>query len=206
MHNNAIGPEVCGQPANKGNDFYRDPYVDASGKLIPNPPPCRVYDPSVKGRFDLYKASMDELLSPKKRIPKITLLSEDIPIDVGPKFWDERLRKKVGIQVVIPKGLPAAMVGNLLYKPFVDDLVLSKTHLDQLKAKRGEADANEIRAIADEVLLSPTRVLRIADKHMALFRKYYASSTAEVENEGHRFGEDLPDRDKKALTAFLATL
>jgi len=27
-----------------------------------------------------------------------------------------------------------------------------------------------------------------------------------VENDGHRFGEDLPEADKKALTAFLATL
>ena len=29
---------------------------------------------------------------------------------------------------------------------------------------------------------------------------------AEVENDGHRFGEDLPDADKKALIAFVATL
>ena len=34
----------------------------------------------------------------------------------------------------------------------------------------------------------------------------YSSCTADIENEGHRFGEDLPDRDKKALIAFLATL
>ena len=29
---------------------------------------------------------------------------------------------------------------------------------------------------------------------------------ADIENDGHRFGEDLPDPDKKALIAFLATL
>ena len=29
MHNNAIGPEICGKPSNKDNDFYRAPYVDA---------------------------------------------------------------------------------------------------------------------------------------------------------------------------------
>ncbi len=28
MHNNAIGPEICGKPQNKGNYFYRSPYVD----------------------------------------------------------------------------------------------------------------------------------------------------------------------------------
>ena len=34
----------------------------------------------------------------------------------------------------------------------------------------------------------------------------YSSCTADIENTGHRFGEDLPDADKKALIAFLATL
>ena len=30
-----IGPELCGKPANKANDFYRSPYVDANGKTLP---------------------------------------------------------------------------------------------------------------------------------------------------------------------------
>jgi hypothetical protein len=34
----------------------------------------------------------------------------------------------------------------------------------------------------------------------------YSSSMAIVENEGHRFGEDLAPADKDALIAFLATL
>jgi len=28
MHNNSIGPELCGQPANGDDDFYRSPWVD----------------------------------------------------------------------------------------------------------------------------------------------------------------------------------
>ena len=28
MHNNAVGPEICGKPQNNGNSFYRSPYVD----------------------------------------------------------------------------------------------------------------------------------------------------------------------------------
>jgi hypothetical protein len=36
--------------------------------------------------------------------------------------------------------------------------------------------------------------------------KYYVNSKARIENAGHTFGEDLSDADKKALTAFLATL
>jgi hypothetical protein len=34
MHNNAIGPEICGKPANKDNDFHRARYVDRDGKLL----------------------------------------------------------------------------------------------------------------------------------------------------------------------------
>ena len=34
MHNNAIGPELCGQPANKTNQFYRSPYVDENKKTL----------------------------------------------------------------------------------------------------------------------------------------------------------------------------
>ncbi len=34
----------------------------------------------------------------------------------------------------------------------------------------------------------------------------YSNSTADVENEGHTFGQGLSPADKKALIAFLATL
>jgi hypothetical protein len=34
----------------------------------------------------------------------------------------------------------------------------------------------------------------------------YGSCAATVENAGHTFGDGLPAADKKALTAFLATL
>src|SRR3546814_9864535 len=29
MHNNAVGPEICGKTHNKENDFYRNSYADA---------------------------------------------------------------------------------------------------------------------------------------------------------------------------------
>ena len=32
MHNNAIGPEVCGKPARAEIDFYSSPYVDGTGQ------------------------------------------------------------------------------------------------------------------------------------------------------------------------------
>jgi len=37
-------------------------------------------------------------------------------------------------------------------------------------------------------------------------QRHYATCLDVVENGGHRFGEDLTEADKKAVTAFLATL
>ena len=37
-------------------------------------------------------------------------------------------------------------------------------------------------------------------------QQHYATCLDVVENGGHRFGEDLSEADKKAVTAFLATL
>jgi hypothetical protein len=37
-------------------------------------------------------------------------------------------------------------------------------------------------------------------------QKHYTTCVEEIENAGHRFGEDLSDADKNALIAFLATL
>ena len=37
-------------------------------------------------------------------------------------------------------------------------------------------------------------------------QRYYSNVLARTENSGHRFGEGLSERDKQALTAFLATL
>jgi hypothetical protein len=53
------------------------------------------------------------------------------------------------------------------------------------------------------------RKIRSAWSKRSAAIRIWSRSTARadpVENKGHPFGEDLPDRDKKALIAFLATL
>src|SRR5690606_6084885 len=50
LHNNAIGPEICGRPGDAAVDFYRSPYVDAEGKPLASAPDCWPFDPSVEGR------------------------------------------------------------------------------------------------------------------------------------------------------------
>lgn len=218
MHNNAIGPEICGGSSDPRNQFYRSPYVDEKGAPLADPPVCWQYDPSVEGRFRLYKASMESLLNPKQRIPKITRLDQDIVLDIGPKLWDGQEEKKLfGFTLRVPQGTSQGLLGNFQHKPFIVDLVLAKTKPSQLEAKlvkelgdsTGKQVAAEMRQIADRILNDPKQLLEAvkqARQRLPLLLDVYSSCTADVENDGHRFGEDLPDRDKKALTAFLATL
>lgn len=216
LHDNSLGPELCGKPANAGNDFYRTSYVDASGKLLPaaQAPACWAYDPSVAGRFNLFKASVNELLNPQQRIPKITKFSEDVPISFGPRLWDGTTQQQVlGLSLMIPAGATAAALGGFQHKQFVGDLVESGLHRDALRArlkqkwgdKQGASLMDALADIRASVLKDPSRLVDEIRKHPLLL-EVYSSCTATVENGGHRFGEGLAATDKKALTAFLATI
>lgn len=216
MHNNAIGPEVCGKPSVPETDLYRSPYVEpGSFKRVETPPDCWAYDPSVEGRYRLYKASMDELLNPDKRGHKVSLLDQDIRLELGPRTLGDRQIRN--LKIVIPQGRPAGLLVSFQHKPFVQDLVLARTGrarlLQSLTERLGSADkAEQKAAMLDELTREMLRNLNsgkaylAAEKYAQPLLDLYASCTAAVENDGHRFGESLSAEDKKALTAFLATL
>jgi len=225
MHNNAIGPEICGKPKNAANDFYamRPRYVDGSNiRLLPadKQPGCMAYDPSVEGRFELYRRSMEALLHPDQRIPKVTLLNEAVTLRVGPRLWDGTDKEKLlGFQLTIPadidgRGVTAGTIGNFQHKDFVVDLVQAKFKpevveerlVQRLGREQGGRVLEELKAIGKEVRDSPNGLVEALKKRPHLVKQVYSSCFAEIENAGHRFGEDLPDADKKALTAFLATM
>lgn len=214
MHNNAIGPEVCGNPTDRAKELYRSPYVlPGTWTRMPNPPPCVPFDPSVEGRYRLFKASVEELLNPDTRIPKITLIDEPIVID-GPSFPGE----DQGFELQIPAGIPASVVGNLRHKELVADLVLVKTNSQRVREKyqsRGSTEVDRITTTLQEILkqlttglvTSPDAVVsRIGREHLPFLQRMYSNSTVEIENEGHAFAGALSPADKKALMAFLATL
>jgi hypothetical protein len=214
MHNNAIGPELCGKPTDPAKELYRSPYVlPGTWTRMPSPPPCVPFDPSVEGRYRLFKASAEELLNPEKRIPKITLIDQPVIID-GPVFPGEDR----GFELMIPAGIPAAIPGNLRHKELVEDLVLAKTNVQRLKDKykaRGATDVDTIASTLQEILqqltaglvTSPEMVVtQIGRDHLPFLQRMYSNSTADVENEGHTFGRGLSPADKRALIAFLATL
>ena len=216
MHNNAVGPELCGQPANAANDFYRSPYVDAEGKMLPDAkaPSCWAYDPSVDGRLKLYVASMTDMLNPAARTPKISRFDHDVRIALGPRTWDGKEEKQVaGFTVVLPAGTSVNGIASFRHKTFVNDLLLAKLHPDQLDSRlakelgpeQGAAIASELRQITGEIVSNPERLVDALRNHPRL-ADYYSSCTDMVENGGHPFGEGLSPADKNALIAFVATL
>jgi hypothetical protein len=176
-----------------------------------NAPPCVPFDPSVEGRYRLFKASMEDLLNPKTRLPKITLVDQPILID-GPAFPGQ----EEGFLLEIPQGIPAAIPGNLRHKELVEDLVLAKVDVQRLRAKyKSRSDVDRIVASLQEILKqlttglatsADTVVARIGRDHLPFIQQMYSNSTADVENQGHTFGQGLSPADKKALIAFLATL
>ena len=215
-HNNAIGPEICGNPVNRENDFYRNAYVDAQGKPLAagNAPTCRAYDPGVDGRFELYVDSMRALLHPSQRVPKITRFDVDVPLAAGLRMVSDGKEKQIaGLTIVVPKGSSSARLGNFLHKQFLDDLVSLRLHPEQLRKKlreglgekEGDAAFADLRTVADQLLEHPDQLVATLRRHPQLY-EVYSSCDDEVENQGHRFGEDLSETDKNALIAFLATL
>ncbi len=219
MHNNAIGPELCGQPSNTKNDFYRLRYADASSGSFPllpedKQPACWPYDPSVEGRYKLYVESMNQLLTPDSRGKKITRFNFPVVLDFGPKLWDGAEEKQIiGLKLEIPAGTAAGLLGNFQHKVFVNDLVLAKKDRAALEkklvAQMGDTDGKSLtQALVDTlnaILKDPAGMIAAVGKNPKILEAY-STCTADIENDGHRFGEGLLTNDKNALIAFLATL
>jgi len=211
MHNNAIGPELCGGP---DDAMYVSPYVGPERKpLAPDhAPPCWTFVPSVEGRYELFLLSVDLLLNPDRRTPKVTAVSEDLILDIAPRM--EVAGRAFGLSVVVPPEVPQASLGTLRYKDLLGDSVLVLTDQNRLRAKYDglltDAQMDELIAgltqVRRQVFEDTGQIVRSLREQWPFIEKYYVNSKARIENAGHTFGEDLSDADKKALTAFLATL
>jgi len=215
MLNNAMGPEVCGKPSNPDFNFYSSPYVDDNDKLIANPPPCVAFDPSVEGRYRLFKDSIDQLLNPAKRGRKVNLADKDIIIDIvsnvklGPIDIDS-------FSVKLPQGSPAILINSLRYKDLLQDLVLVNRDSAKLDAKYRTILTARLAELKDGLERLRLRItanrgqftLDITQpKEQADFiQSFYSNLLGRVENSGHTFGQNLSENEKKALIAFLATL
>jgi hypothetical protein len=171
----------------------------------------------VEGRYKLFKDSMEELLNPGKRIPKVTLTDEEVVIDIAPQTT---IRTPVGpadigLSLVVPKGKPAVLINSLRIKDLIRDLILVKRRPAEL-AKHYEGilpperlrdlqqglEALHVRLSVDDGRLR----IDISQEQSDFIQSFYSNVLARTENAGHEFGKDLSDREKQALIAFLATL
>jgi hypothetical protein len=213
MHNNAIGPEICGKPSDPQYDFTERFHVDKDGKLLADQPACLPYDTSVEGRFKLYVASMRDMLNPGKRGIKMHLLDNDIVVDIAPEFNIGDL--EFGLSFRIPAGAPALAINSLRFKDLIQDAVLLKRDRAKFEKKyEGKLDAAQLKELTEgldtfvlkKIVYGKKAALELAGDPGKFVQKYYSNVLDRDESAGHRFGETLSDRDKDALIAFVATL
>jgi hypothetical protein len=180
---------------------------------VANAPPCVAFDPSVEGRYRLFKESMQDLLNPTRRLPKVNLVDEDIIVDIAPNFKIGEFEG--GLSIKLPKGYPAVLINSLRFKDLLQDIVLSRRNPDKLVAKYQDiltvAQFNELKAGLERLRVLITAApggftLDITQTERDFIQSYYSNVLDRTENAGHRFGEGLSDREKQALIAFLATL
>lgn len=128
LHNNALGPELCGDPAKipQGLNMWR---TSVDGKQIgSNKTLCEAsFDPSMEGRLKLFDASVDELLTvPSERRKKIPQIDTDvvIPLGIRLKKGDSQsgTLQSIPLQLVIPMGFPVNKIGSFNIKDFVIDM------------------------------------------------------------------------------------
>lgn len=218
MHNNAIGPEVCGKPAVSGNDFHRARYTDESA-LAPLgvQPHCVAYDPGVEGRYALFKMSIDELLRPEKRGLKSTFTTEPVFLDLGIRSWDGHVERPIAsAQLGIPSNIHAGFLAGFRHKLFALDFQEALGHSAWQAKREGKDYILEMKDIFIDVATgraSEGRAPSIGESLIAamvkrrdFLRGRYWSCKEDFDNRGHTFGHDLSEADKRALTAFLATL
>jgi hypothetical protein len=161
---------------------------------------------------------MQDLLHPDRRVPKVTLRNEAIIIELGPRVVKEGSEKLYGVRIELPPGRSTGFLVSLQHKKLAEDLVRSLTEPEAWRrdfiargeqrfwGTRAEEYADLVGGLAGKLVRHLEDPYRVLEAEADALIEIYASCSFDVENAGHRFGEDLPEADKKALTAFLATL
>jgi hypothetical protein len=154
-------------------------------------------DPSVAGRMAAFDDAAEKLLWPGKRLGKDSIwrTQEDCNLRLRKEFVPEPLRTLVDADDYldigpIPKGTPINLIANL--EPDASQLVALEIKLSEalltIHARKlsPESSAKELFKAVPELLA--------ANKCPDF-----------IEDEGHYFGTDLPDADKRALIEYLKT-
>ena len=154
-------------------------------------------DPSVAGRLEAYNDAAEKLLWPEKRLGKASIwrTQNECNLHLRKEFVPKPLQGladsdgylKLG---PIPRGTPINLLANL--EPNVGDLAALQVSLS--KALLAIHAKNLSPEKAREELLKTVPQLLAANKCPDF-----------IEDEGHYFGTDLPDDDKRALIEYMKT-
>lgn len=164
LHNNAVGPELCGAPkglAPEENTWRTS--VDGH-QLAPANYNCEAsFDPSVEGRFELFDKSMDEILTaPEQRRKKIAKTDKDIIFPLGVQlkvFKGSSMLGTAPLYLVIPKGFSVNEIGSFDIKSFLVDLYGALPYYEAIAsavAKSNEEAERKAREAYDQYWLSRT--------------------------------------------------
>ena len=154
-------------------------------------------DPSVAGRLEAYNDAAEKLLWPEKRLGKASIwrTQNECNLHLRKEFVPKALQGladsdgylKLG---PIPKGTPINLLANL--EPDFGDLTALQASLS--KALLAIHAKNLSPEEARVELLKTVPQLLAANKCPDF-----------IEDEGHYFGTDLPDEDKRALIEYMKT-
>jgi hypothetical protein len=186
---------------NTGPGYYRVPSLASIWSSAPffhnNALGKFTGDPSVSGRMAAFDDAAEKLLWPEKRLGKDSIwrTQEDCTLRLRKEFVPEPLRALADADGYlnlgpIPKGMPINLIANL--EPDASQLVVLEVKLSEALLTihahnlSPEASAKELLKAVPELLA--------ANKCPDF-----------IEDEGHYFGTELPDADKRALLEYLKT-
>lgn len=189
-----------------GRGYYRPPSLVAIWCSAPffhnNALGTPVPAVDVDSRMVAFNDAIEKLLWPEKRLGKNsiwrTTAESSVKIPKSYLPWAGRLAEADGFIHVgpIPKGTPINLIANTNLEPrgLLQKLSLVRLLRRTLKALR---DVKEKGLTGDEA----------TQRLLALVPDFYKLNSCPdfIEDEGHYFGTDLPDRDKRALMEFVKT-
>ncbi len=154
-------------------------------------------DPSVEGRLEAYGDAVDKLLWPGNRLGKASIwrTQNECNLHLRKEFVPKPLRAfadrdgwlRLG---PVPKGTPINLLANL------------EPAFSQLAALTGKLSQSLVAIHAKN--LSPEEA---RDQLIKAVPQLLAANKCPdfIEDEGHYFGADLPDEDKRALIEYMKT-
>lgn len=165
-----------------------------------------VNDPSVGGRLRSFESSIEQLLWPEKRTPRVARTSAASYLEIGVAYLEKPFDSLLGffsrwfgngvIEIgPIPKGTPIGLLANL-------DLNDPGNRRELLRLLPGVIK-NLARIRAER--LSDAEAARLLSAEVAPGLLALSKCPDFVLNRGHEFGSDLADQDKRALIEFIKT-